>query len=194
MFGICVNSGDAASRAGNWLLLKGRPDGTRNQLPGMCTRRQPMGSIMGILRYTIILGAAALAMPNPPPSAEQGGAVPQTASSFAYVAAAAETFADLRAFCVRRPGVCQTAGHVAGTMEAKAKYSAKLIYEWANEASSAETHGTSLPPDMTETDPIATGTTGASKGAAVSQSTLRLEDLIPEWRAPANMGMLPKKG
>ena len=149
---------------------------------------------MGILRNTIVLGALALALPNPPASEAPGGVVPESAGSFAYVAAAAETFADLRAFCVRRPGVCQTAGHIAGTMEAKAKYSAKLIYEWANEAGSADTRTTSLPADLAEADPIATGTHGSGNRLALSQSTLKLEDLIPEWTPPERLAGRPKKG
>ena len=149
---------------------------------------------MGILRNTVILGAVALAMPNPPASEMKDGVVPESASSFVYVAAAAETFADVRAFCERRPAVCKAAGHIAGNMEAKAKYSAKLIYEWANEASGAEGKSAALPADLAAADPIATGTTGDSKGLAVSQSTLKLEDLIPEWKAPAAGRTAPKKG
>jgi hypothetical protein len=143
---------------------------------------------MGILRNAIILGAVAVAMPNPPASQQGPGVVPPTASSFAYLAAAADTFADVRAFCERRPGVCQTAGHLAITIEAKAKYSAKLIYEWANDASEGKATGTGLPPDLATADPIATGSTG-NKVAFESQSTLKLEDLIPAWKAPK-----PKKG
>lgn len=149
---------------------------------------------MGILRNTIILGAAVLAMPSPPASEMKDGVVPESASSFAYVSAAAETFADFRAFCERRPGVCKTAGHIAGTMEAKAKYGAKLIYEWANEAGGTETSSTALPPDLASADPIATGTAGDHKGVVVSQSTLKLEDLIPEWKAPPAKGAALKKG
>lgn len=145
---------------------------------------------MGILRNAIILGAVALAMPNPPASQQPGDAVPATASSFAYLSAAAETFADVRAFCERRPGVCQTAGQLAVTMEGKAKYSARLIYEWANEAQQDEAVRSGLPPDLAAADPIATGSNGARMSLAQSQNTLKLEDLVPEWKAPRN----PKKG
>ncbi len=145
---------------------------------------------MGILRNAIILGAVAVAMPNPPATETAGGVVPPTASSFAYVAAAAETFADVRTFCERRPGVCQTAGHLAVTMEAKAKYSAKLIYEWANEAGAETPRTTALPPDLAAADPIATGTAEPRLKATASQSTLRLEDLLTEWKAPPK----PRKG
>lgn len=145
---------------------------------------------MGILRNTVILGAVALAMPNPPVSEQGNGIVAPTASSFAYVSAAAETFADVRAFCERRPGVCQTAGHLAVTMEAKAKYSAKLIYEWANDAGAATPRATALPADLAGADPIATGSVEARPKLAQSQSTLKLEDLLTEWTAPPT----PKKG
>ncbi len=129
-------------------------------------------------------------MPNPPVSEQGNGIVAPTASSFAYVSAAAETFADVRAFCERRPGVCQTAGHLAVTMEAKAKYSAKLIYEWANDASATEPRATALPADLAGADPIATGSVEARPKLAQSQSTLKLEDLLTEWTAPPK----PKKG
>lgn len=129
-------------------------------------------------------------MPNPPVSEQGNGIVAPTASSFAYVSAAAETFADVRAFCERRPGVCQTAGHLAVTMEAKAKYSAKLIYEWANDAGAATPRATALPADLAGADPIATGSVEARPKLAQSQSTLKLEDLLTEWTAPPT----PKKG
>lgn len=149
---------------------------------------------MGILRNTIILGAAILAMPSPPASETKDGVVAESTSSFAYVSAAAETFADVRAFCERRPGVCKTAGHIAGTMEAKAKYGAKLIYEWANEAGSEDTNSTALPLDLAASDPIATGTAPVQDLGPLSQSTLKLEDLIPEWKAPPQTGASAKKG
>jgi hypothetical protein len=138
---------------------------------------------MGILRNAFILGAVVLALPNPPASEQPADVVPVSTSTFAYVAAAAETFADVRTFCERRPGVCQTAGQLAGSMEAKAKYGAKLIYEWANDASAPDTPRTALPPDIATADPIATGATG-KKTAFESQSTLTLEDLLPEWKNP----------
>jgi hypothetical protein len=68
---------------------------------------------------------------------------------------------------------------VAAKLEAKAKYSVRLIYEWANEASQ---DGTALPADRTaRADQIVTGSTTLAAG----RSTLILEDLIPEWRGPA---------
>jgi hypothetical protein len=95
------------------------------------------------------------------------------------IGSAIEAVSDAASFCERRPGVCQTAGYVAAKLEAKAKYSVRLIYEWANEASQ---DGTALPADRTaRADQIVTGSTTLAAG----RSTLILEDLIPEWRGPA---------
>jgi hypothetical protein len=149
---------------------------------------------MGILRNALIIGALAMAVPTPP--TEKAGDIVQP-SAFTYVTAAAETFADVRAFCDRQPNVCVTAGVIANSMEAKAKYSAKLIYEWANDATESTPSKLHIADDMAAADPIATSSTsgqGSSKRkdhvADVSQSTLTLEDLLPEWQPPK----APKKG
>jgi Family of unknown function (DUF5330) len=147
---------------------------------------------MGILRNSMIIGAIAIAMPAPPPS-ERAGVIEPQASTIAYVSAASDTFADVRTFCQRKPGVCETAGHVAATMEAKAKYSAKLIYEWANEAAISSNGKSALSDELASADPIATGTRDHVRPARQSQSTLILSDILPEWQAPVNKPQ-PKKG
>ena len=139
-----------------------------------------------MLRKTIIVVALATALPSPP---KVGGdqAMPPVADAgmFAYVTAAADTFTDMRGFCVRNPDVCVAANSLAGTMEAKAKYSARLIYEWANEAGAAPQAGLPpLPLDLAELDDLATGTAKSHGIVALSQSTLTLQDLLPEWKAP----------
>jgi len=58
----------------------------------------------------------------------------------------------------------------------------------ANDAGDATPHQAGLPPDLANADPIATGST-AEKLALAPQSTLKLEDLIPAWKAPK-----PRKG
>ena len=87
---------------------------------------------MGILRTVFVLGGALMLLPSPPPG-PAGEVAPKTAGNFAYLAAAAETVADLKGFCNRNPMACETAGTVATLVEGKAKYSAKLVYEWAND-------------------------------------------------------------
>jgi hypothetical protein len=93
----------------------------------------PEGDAMGMLRTIVIVGAAIAFMPTPPPE-ENADAVASGPGTFAYMAAAVETVADMRGFCQRNPNVCSTAGALAVTLESKAKYSVKLVYEWANEA------------------------------------------------------------
>ena len=101
-------------------------------------------------------GVAAF-MPAPPEDVSQ--AAPQVASSEAsdtgYFEVATSTFSDLASFCARQPGVCETAGFVAHKLELKAKYGARLIYEWASEASSMSAQQ----PDLAMgSDPIETAT------------------------------------
>jgi Family of unknown function (DUF5330) len=87
--------------------------------------------------------------------------------------------------CVpRQPQVCVTAGQLAVTLEAKTKYSAKLVYEWANDATGEQRPVTTLPEDLAGFDNIQTGSRPSHSLVRQSQSTLRLEDLIPEWSAP----------
>jgi hypothetical protein len=145
---------------------------------------------MGLIRTTLFLCGAAALMPSPPDHlANTGPANGAEPSTIAMLGAATSAVADVRGFCDRQPTVCDTASYVAWKLEGKVKYSAKLIYEWANESQS--------PPALRQTtiiadsDPIETGSTRlAGLDTSSSQSTLVIEDLIPEWRDP----LPPKKG
>jgi Family of unknown function (DUF5330) len=138
---------------------------------------------MGMLRTFIVVGGAIALMPSPPPD-PAGEPAQQGPGAFAYVAAAAETVADLRTFCLRNPNVCSTAGGLAQTLEGKAKYSAKLVYEWANEAT-GDGHPAALPADLAKADPIQTSAPPQQAATpAESQNTLTLADIVPEWRKP----------
>lgn len=142
---------------------------------------------MRILRTTIVLAGVAAFMPSPPEDVNQ--AAPSVASAEAsdtgYIEVAANTFSDLTSFCVRQPGVCETAGFVAHKLELKAKYGVRLIYEWANEANTTPV----VQPELAKgSDPIETGSmklASAKQLPQTPQSTLRLDDLIPVWRGPA---------
>jgi hypothetical protein len=94
---------------------------------------------MGILRKAIVAGGLFAALPMPPPGA-QVQLVEQQAGpgTFAYVAAASDTFADVSSFCQRRPMACDVGQYIAVTAQAKAKYSAKMVYEWANTPDTAK--------------------------------------------------------
>src|SRR5437763_5688324 len=93
---------------------------------------------MRVFRTIFFLVAVALLMPSPPEEAKRGSLM-SSASDVSvpqFINAASRTVSDAGEFCGRQPVVCVTADFIAGKLEAKAKYSAKLIYEWANEASS----------------------------------------------------------
>jgi Family of unknown function (DUF5330) len=88
---------------------------------------------MGMLRKAIVAGGLFAALPMPPQSAQVQPVEQQAGpGTFAYVAAASETFSDVSSFCQRRPMACNVAQYIAVTAQAKAKYSAKIVYEWAN--------------------------------------------------------------
>jgi hypothetical protein len=139
---------------------------------------------MGLIRKAIVIGGALLAMPSPPP--DQAGnqiAYSSPSTSWAYIAAATDTVADLKGFCDRKPQVCGTAQYLATTLEGKAKYSARMIYEWANESTSGVSRKPSSIQDLAAADPIMTGTSELRLTTDLSgNSTLKLEDLVPEWR------------
>ena len=139
---------------------------------------------MRILRTLVLLTGVAVLMPSPPDDATQVAAA--NVSTPSMIGSATMAFADAASFCSRQPQVCRTAGYVAGKLQAKAKYSVRLIYEWASE-SSAEPRVSPLS-NQADADPIKTGSTAvAEANHAVSngQSSLRIEDLIPAWRGPA---------
>jgi hypothetical protein len=144
------------------------------------------GVDMRIVRTLIVLAGIAAFLPTPPEDVTQA---PRAASVDApdtgYFEVATSTFSDLASFCARQPGVCETAEFVAHKLELKAKYGARLIYEWASEASSTPS---AVPPELAMgSDPIETATiklAAAKRLPNNSQSTLRLDDIIPVWRDP----------
>jgi Family of unknown function (DUF5330) len=140
---------------------------------------------MGLFRKIMVVGGALIVMPSPP-SAPQTGGIEQAAapsSSWAYIAAAADTVADMKSFCERKPNVCGTAQYLAGSLEGKAKYGARLVYEWANESASGLPRISALPLNEASIDLIHTGSAEPRLMSSPSgNSTLRMEDLIPEWR------------
>lgn len=146
---------------------------------------------MRLFRTIILLTGIAVLMPSPPESENSGAAIlaGNAAETAGLVNAASQTVSDAVSFCSRQPGVCRTAGYVAGKLQAKAKYGVKLIYEWASEANGEP--GVSPYADRADAaDPIETGSTAAAAASGQSQSTLIIGDLLPEWRG----ALPPKKG
>jgi Family of unknown function (DUF5330) len=146
---------------------------------------------MKIFRTIILLSGLAVFMPSPPENeaTPQSAAFDDAKSSLALLSAATNAVSDLGSFCARQENVCETAQYVAHRLEVKAKYSAKLLYEWANEATVEKQVGLVKNTAM-KTDPLQTSgfTVAEMTDASQSQSTLRLEDIIPTWRGP----ILPK--
>lgn len=147
------------------------------------TKRGEVG--MRIIRTIMLLTGATVFLPSPPDSGSvTAGNTMAQASQDGVLVSAVAAVSDVASFCSRQPGVCQTAGYVASRLEAKAKYSVRLIYQWANE--SGEGSGLTPADGLTaKADPLATGSAKRlTVATADSQSTLKLEDLIPEWRGP----------
>jgi len=143
---------------------------------------------MRLIRTILILTGAGLLMPSPPDNyaASGGGPVPLQVSASEMLSSATSAFSDLGEFCVRQPSACETAAVVAAHFEAKAKYSAKLIYEWATDPGGIP-ETPSVPVQADASDQLETSSTKtvvADSVPAAGQSTLRLDDLIPEWRGP----------
>jgi hypothetical protein len=125
-------------------------------------------------------------MPSPPEEISDTMVQVDTTqvSTLEMVSSAGSAVSDVAGFCARQPDVCRTASYVAGRLEAKAKYSVRLLYEWASDATSDP----ELPAGIQQADQLQTGSTLlalAEPQKAKGQSTLKIEDLIPEWRSPA---------
>lgn len=127
---------------------------------------------MRIIRTLVLLTAAVVFMPSPPEERLSTSAEADPPAT-ELLMAAVSTVADMRDFCSRQAAVCDTAHYVAVKLEGKAKYGIELLYEWANERAGEAT---------------ADVTTASGESQRPTQNTLELEDLIPEWRAPANQG------
>ena len=148
---------------------------------------------MKIIKTLIIVGAVAFFLPSPPES--QKAAVP---ASLELMSAAASAASDASGFCARQPAVCSTAMSLAGTLEAKARYSVKLLYEWANgapqtgstgpieEAPAPDAAPDVAPAQLGEQSENFLGSFQMAENTQ-SQNTLRLDDIIPEWRDPLSV-------
>lgn len=150
---------------------------------------------MRLIRILLVVSGAGILLPSPPDDIASGiaGVPAEQVSTLDMLSSASSAVADAANFCSRQPAVCNTAAYVAGKLEAKAKYSVKLIYEWASESTSDP----ALPGSSQEADAIDLLKTGTALAAAFvpepkSQSTLKLEDVIPEWRGPVKKKPRPQ--
>lgn len=160
---------------------------------------------MGILRYAVIGVAAFVLMPMPPE--ENQAANPQPVAAIQtedLLSVAFGTFTDLASFCARQPQTCEAMAGIAAVAEAKAKYSLKLAYEWANGHSGDDAGNGSdgIPASadpagsvdagaasttilkQSAADPLVTGSISKIASNDAGTNSLRIEDLIPDWRGP----------
>ena len=137
---------------------------------------------MRIVRTIILLSAIVILMPSPPESEKKNASLiaANDVSAPEIFVAATRAASDIGGFCAREPQVCVTATYVAQMLEAKAKYSVRLIYDWANEASSSD----ATPHEADAVDEMVTSSTRVAADEGASQNTLKVEDRIPAWRAP----------
>lgn len=137
---------------------------------------------MRIVRTIILLSAVVILMPSPPDSGKTDASLiaANDVSAPEIFVAATRAASDLGGFCAREPQVCVTASYVAAMFEAKAKYSVRLIYDWANEAST----DSAAPEQADAVDHLVTSSTKVAVDEPVSQNTLEVEDRIPAWRVP----------
>jgi hypothetical protein len=147
-----------------------------------------------------------------PANCQQGEAATPVAKleTHTLLSAAIGTVADVATFCARQPQTCEAMASVASVAEAKAKYSLKLAYEWANGqpiaapvGDNGQSNGISgllKQPDLQDrhapqpsaelgaspADPLVTGSTSrmAETRTDTGTNTLRIDDLIPDWRGP----------
>ena len=143
---------------------------------------------------------------NPPPAAEL--------QTHQLVSVAIGTFTDVSSFCERQPLTCSAMSDVVSVAQAKAKYSVQLAYEWASGTGmpANATHSVAddtLPVSGTDhevnempqpdaaggkgisdllnsssVDALVTGSTTKLADADTGTSTLRIEDILPDWRGP----------
>ena len=97
---------------------------------------------MGLIRKALVVGGLFLALPSPPAPLGADGQPSMQSSTFAAFTAAADTFADFKGFCERRPQACITGQYLAAVFEGKARYGVHLIYEWANPQAAQDTQQT----------------------------------------------------
>jgi Family of unknown function (DUF5330) len=144
---------------------------------------------MRLIRTILVISGAGFLLPSPPDNvaAQKPMVEAQQVSTFEMLSSATSAVSDVAGFCLRQPDVCETASFVAGRLEAKAKYSVKLIYEWASESTSDPAVPTGTQ-EAIKVDMLATGSIRLAKADVPpkkSQSTLTIEDILPEWRGPA---------
>jgi len=150
---------------------------------------------MFIIRTAFWLSVVVLLLPIGGENQESpsGEPVEQTnLSAGDAINAAIATVGDVAGLCQREPEVCDAGSAVWQTFQMKARYGAEMLYRWANGDDEVETQA-SVRQDNgrryanQQAAPVYTGSTSkrtANNNGSRSQNTLKIEDLIPEWKGP----------
>jgi hypothetical protein len=123
------------------------------------------------------------------------------------IGAAISAAGDIAGLCARQPEVCETGSAAWQTFQNKARYGFELLYNWAGGDEPTDEDGEATEGGQTNasnnaglpraivvsenTAPLHTGsadtrriTPAAGGNDAKSQNTLKIEDLIPQWKGP----------
>jgi hypothetical protein len=140
---------------------------------------------MRIIRTLILVGAAGLLLPSPPEDKTVPAAGDQQPSTLELLTSAGAAASDAASFCSRQPEVCAVAGYLTERLTAKVVYSASLIWGWADERTGTGDGGAGPFAALRVAGPVPDSVADPGNPG---QSTLELDDLIPEWRGPVAEG------
>lgn len=145
---------------------------------------------MRLFRTLLVLGAAGLFLPSPPEDPKAPGKGADSPSAFEMLSSAGSAASDAWGFCSRQPEVCGVAGYLADRLEAKALYSASLLWGWAWDGKPAPRAVALQGPftEITVEGDMPAAPAGADATDGRGRSTLGLDDLVPPWRGPAKEG------
>ena len=158
---------------------------------------------MKLIKYSLIAAVGGFLLPAPPPESYavmQNGARINLETG-QVLCAAASTFSDVSGFCKRQPTVCDIAQNMFSSLEVRAKYNFRRLYEWSSSSDGPKSPmqfpslGITIE-QSANVDPVVTGSIQTSNVKSVthmvmaqsvrqpSVNTLTIEDIVPEWRGP----------
>lgn len=167
--------------------------------------------MMFILRSLFWITLVLVLLPSEPRPEQRSANVKETVKTISTTQAlnaAQDTFSDLSGFCGRNAHVCDASGTAIDMLQRKAKYAVRMVYQWAQyrpdqnepltprqsaDLSKKQTKPATLkekaPVRVSElAGPLITGTVKPRPrpqlNKARSGNTLRIDDMIPEWRGP----------
>ncbi len=168
---------------------------------------------MYIIRTAFWLSAIILLLPagNETLTEQEDRPDNTSVSATETIGAAVSAVGDIADLCNRQPAICETGSAAWQVFQSKARYGVSVLYDWAQGEDSSpdaldgpkdvqarapvkdKNTGTKMAPYKVSfaADPITTGSMAVARPYIVvaakkqkSQNTLKLEDLIPQWKGP----------